>query len=475
MISGSGYAPGETVNVTYNGVWVASFTANAGGTFSGTLLIPATNPVTGTYEVTATGGTSLATATVAFNQTPLTFALAVTLESESAAAGGGSVGLNANSPGAAWTATANAPWLQLTGANGAAAGQISGTGSGNVGFRFAADPGATRSGTLTIAGQTLTVTQAGSQPTTIDPLSRYAYGENIGWIDWNQGVNGALIGENVCSGFIYSANVGWINLGSGSPANGVSYENDSVSDFGVNIDGSGNLRGLAWGANVGWINFEETGAAAVDLTTGQFGGYAWGANCGWISLSTGYGVVAAGLVAPAPVPGINNWATTTGQPLVVPVAKMLAGAVSPDGGTLRITAVNSPSAQGGTVSLAAGVVTYVPPTAYAGSFPLTDEFTYTLSDGLESSQGTVSVTVRSPDQQSQNGLGTIGMSGGHPVIGFLGIPGMSYLIQWTASLAAPISWTNLATVTADATGLISYTDTTAPLPDTRYYRTVAAP
>jgi DNA-binding beta-propeller fold protein YncE len=56
----------------------------------------------------------------------------------------------------AWTATANAAWLHLDTAN------QNGTGSTNVVFSYDANPGATRAGTLTIAGQTLTVTQAGS-------------------------------------------------------------------------------------------------------------------------------------------------------------------------------------------------------------------------------------------------------------------------------------------------------------------------
>ena len=55
-----------------------------------------------------------------------------------------------------WTATANDSWLHLSTAN------QSGTGSANVIFTFDANLGATRTGTLTIAGQTLTVTQAGS-------------------------------------------------------------------------------------------------------------------------------------------------------------------------------------------------------------------------------------------------------------------------------------------------------------------------
>jgi len=53
----------------------------------------------------------------------------------------------------AWTATSNAPWLHTT---------SSGNGYGLAAFTFDANPGPTRSGTLTIAGRPVTVTQAGS-------------------------------------------------------------------------------------------------------------------------------------------------------------------------------------------------------------------------------------------------------------------------------------------------------------------------
>ncbi len=122
--------------------------------------------------------------------------------------------------------------------------------------------------------------------TTIDSVNRYAYGANIGWMDWvGDTNNGATVGEYVCSGYIYSANVGWIDLGGGTPTNGIYYQNLSSGDFGVNQDGLGNLRGYAYGANIGWINFENTGAPKIDLATGKFSGYAYSANCGWISLS----------------------------------------------------------------------------------------------------------------------------------------------------------------------------------------------
>ncbi|HEX3718892.1 MAG TPA: thrombospondin type 3 repeat-containing protein [Verrucomicrobiae bacterium] len=135
--------------------------------------------------------------------------------------------------------------------------------------------------------------------TTIDPVNRYAYGANIGWINCaGDTANGAVIGEYVCSGYIYSANIGWINLGSGVSANGIAYQNNSAVDFGVNNDGLGNLRGYAYAANAGWIAFENTGAPAVDLRTGVLSGSVWSANCGWISLSNAVAYVQTDTISP---------------------------------------------------------------------------------------------------------------------------------------------------------------------------------
>ncbi len=135
--------------------------------------------------------------------------------------------------------------------------------------------------------------------TTIDSVNRYAYGANIGWLNWvGDTNNGAVIGQYVCSGYIYSANVGWINLGSGSPTNSIYYQNLSATDFGVNLDGLGNLSGYAWGANIGWINFTNTGAPRINMITGQMSGYVWSANCGWISLSNAVAYVQTDTISP---------------------------------------------------------------------------------------------------------------------------------------------------------------------------------
>jgi hypothetical protein len=142
---------------------------------------------------------------------------------------------------------------------------------------------------LGLSGQPFGVAQAA---TTIDATKKFAYGANVGWVDWRGNTNqGAVIGEYVCSGYLYAANLGWIHLGSNAPANGIQYQNNSAADYGVNHDGQGNLRGYAWGANIGWVNFESIGGAKVDLTTGGLTGSVYSANCGWISLSNAFAFV----------------------------------------------------------------------------------------------------------------------------------------------------------------------------------------
>ena len=84
---------------------------------------------------------------------------------ESPATGTDSVVFAALGPVPAWTATANAAWLHLDAAN------QEGTGSTNVVFTFDANPGATRVGTLTVAGLTVTITQAGSTYVAADPFT----------------------------------------------------------------------------------------------------------------------------------------------------------------------------------------------------------------------------------------------------------------------------------------------------------------
>lgn len=128
----------------------------------------------------------------------------------------------------------------------------------------------------------------------IDATHRFAWGENIGWINWLPqvlgGGEGAVVDRLVLSGLVWSENVGWINLGDGLPGAGDHYGNTDAVDFGVNVDPvTGDLFGLAWGENIGWLNFDTVGLgverARFDKCQRRFVGYAWGENVGWINLN----------------------------------------------------------------------------------------------------------------------------------------------------------------------------------------------
>lgn len=86
-----------------------------------------------------------------------TYAITPTSQSFSASSGSGSFSVTAN-VGCTWTASSNAAWIQVT--QGA-----SGTGNGQVAFSVSANAGASRTGTITAAGKTFTVTQVGAAVT----------------------------------------------------------------------------------------------------------------------------------------------------------------------------------------------------------------------------------------------------------------------------------------------------------------------
>ncbi len=79
--------------------------------------------------------------------------------------GPGSVALTTGA-NCTWTATSDSAWLTLNSGSG------SGTGSATIPFTVAANPGVARTGTLTIAGQTFSVTQAANAClVTVTPLN----------------------------------------------------------------------------------------------------------------------------------------------------------------------------------------------------------------------------------------------------------------------------------------------------------------
>lgn len=111
---------------------------------------------------------------------------------------------------------------------------------------------------------------------TIDPVYRFAWGENIGWIDFGTEGGNVLVTDDNLSGFAYGENIGWISL------NCTNDDSCGTVSYGVVNDGDGALSGFAYGENIGWIDFMPAGAGVTIDSNGVFHGAAYGENIGWI-------------------------------------------------------------------------------------------------------------------------------------------------------------------------------------------------
>jgi hypothetical protein len=165
----------------------------------------------------------------------------------------------------------------------------------------------------------------------IDSTYKYAWGTNVGWINFNPTDGGVAVYPDHLEGYAWGENVGWIRLGTYTAGGSHTYGNTSASDYGVN-NSSGTLSSYAWGTNVGWIKFDPTGGGVtINTSTGKFDGYAWGENVGWIHfqnaspeyyVQTSYHptVVTLGRFVARPTRGVGD--------LVLPAVLLALGAMS---------------------------------------------------------------------------------------------------------------------------------------------------
>jgi sugar lactone lactonase YvrE len=151
---------------------------------------------------------------------------------EGPAAGGDSVELAVTPASGTWTATANDAWLHLN------TPSQSGTGGTNVFFSYEANPGATRTGTLTIAGLTVTVTQAGGTYAPVSAVTTLA--SSAAGLNSPSGVAvdgaGNLYIVDQGNNAVYELPAGSTNLITlANPASGLNYP------FGVAVDTAGDV------------------------------------------------------------------------------------------------------------------------------------------------------------------------------------------------------------------------------------------
>jgi hypothetical protein len=138
---------------------------------------------------------------------------------------------------------------------------------------------------------------------------------------------------------------------------------------------------------------------------------------------------------------------------------MVAKAADADGDALAVTAAG-PAANAGGVALGAAAVTYTPPSGFSG----TDTFPVTIRDARGATvMGTVTVTVGPAPGAGGAGVNPpvlTPLPDGKMGLAFHGIPGRRYIVQ--RSVDGLGSWVTLATIPADASGKVSFTDDSPP-------------
>lgn len=141
--------PGCEWSATSQASWL-SITGGASGSGSGTVTFSIAPNTGGAREGTLT----VAGRTVTISQAGVACSYSLSPTSFAAGAAGGPSSVAVNAPaGCTWTAASNDGWLTITGG-------ASGSGAGTVSFAVAANTGAARTGTLTVAGHSFVVTQA---------------------------------------------------------------------------------------------------------------------------------------------------------------------------------------------------------------------------------------------------------------------------------------------------------------------------
>ena len=148
-----------------NAPWIS--VASSGGSGNGNLryTVAANTGAARTGTLTVAGATVTVTQAAAPPPPACAFTVSPLTESFGTAGGDDTIRVEASASSCAWTAVSNVPWITVATAGG--------SGNGSVRHTVAANTGAARTGTLTVAGATVTVTQAAA-PTcefTVSPLS----------------------------------------------------------------------------------------------------------------------------------------------------------------------------------------------------------------------------------------------------------------------------------------------------------------
>jgi hypothetical protein len=154
---------------------------------------------------------------------------------------------------------------------------------------------------------------------------------------------------------------------------------------------------------------------------------------------------------------IHRWPTNDA---IVSVASLLSNDSDPDGDPLTLVSVSPTSANGGTVTLSDGWISYTPPT--------TDTFTYTITDGHNPPvTGTVTVALQT-EPLPQPKLVVNYLLGSYQ-LRFDGAPNRICDIEYSQDLGTA-AWRWLGRGTTDLSGRFEFIDTPPQGSAQRFYR-----
>lgn len=133
----------------------------------------------------------------------------------------------------------------------------------------------------------LQVSAATSNISTLDADS-HAWNDVIGWIDFNDSTNGAVVTDSELQQWAVIVSTGtYIALDCATQPSPIGNNCSAQGgyDWGVENDGNGVLSGYAWSDEYGWISFSGANYGVTIDSEGTFSGYAWNTALGWISFN----------------------------------------------------------------------------------------------------------------------------------------------------------------------------------------------
>jgi hypothetical protein len=157
-----------------------------------------------------------------------TYSIQPTGQTMSAAGGPGTIGVIAQA-NCGWTAVPNVPWITIV-------GTASGSGTAAVAFNVGANSGASRTGTISVAGQTFTLTQGAV-------ACSYSISPASATIPSAGGTSTVTVSTGASCGWASASNAAWITIVNGSGTGGSAVTLNVAANTGAARTGTATIAG----------------------------------------------------------------------------------------------------------------------------------------------------------------------------------------------------------------------------------------